>query len=47
MPINVDNRPMIANSPSNLLLRATLFSTSIILVDLPETFAEQIAADIE
>ena|SRR5882724_2402630 len=47
IPTVVDNRPMIANIPSNLLLRATLFSTLSISIDLPETFAEQVAADVE
>src|SRR5262245_38761187 len=47
IPTIVDNRPMIANIPSNRLLRATLFSTLFILVDLPEAFPEQIPTDIE
>ena len=51
MPINVDIRPMIANIPSNLLLRATFAmvdpTVNPCLVDLPETFAEEVAADIE
>ena len=47
MPINVDSKPIIANMASNRLLRATLFSTLSILVDLPEAFAQQVSTDIE